>query len=85
MQALDVVKLLTPRIRSGGVVLTDDVGGLRGNFNDRLACLRDRTNGFDSMLIPLKGGRAPCGRKRKRSTESPHNLHKTAALKGIVP
>ena len=56
MRALDVVKLLTPRIRPGGVVLTDDVGGLRGNFRDYLAYMRDRANGFDSMLIPLRGG-----------------------------
>jgi predicted O-methyltransferase YrrM len=56
MRALDVVKLLTPRIRPGGVVLTDDVGGLRGNFKDYLAYMRDRANGFDSMLIPLKTG-----------------------------
>ncbi len=56
MRALDIVKLLAPRIRPGGVVLTDDVGGLRGNYKDYLAYMRDRTNGFDSMLIPLKGG-----------------------------
>jgi hypothetical protein len=30
--------------------------GLRGNFNDYLAYMRDRANGFDSMLLPLKGG-----------------------------
>lgn len=56
MRALDVVKLLAPRIRPGGVVLTDDVGGFRGNYKDYLAFMRDRANGFDSMLIPLKGG-----------------------------
>lgn len=56
MRALDIVKLLAPRIRPGGVVLTDDVGGFRGNYKDYLAYMRDRANGFDSMLIPLKGG-----------------------------
>jgi predicted O-methyltransferase YrrM len=56
MQALEVVKLLAPRIRPGGVVLTDDVGAFRGNYKDYLAYMRDRANGFDSMLIPLKGG-----------------------------
>ncbi|MCO5131401.1 MAG: class I SAM-dependent methyltransferase [Xanthobacteraceae bacterium] len=56
MRALDIVRLLTPRIRPGGVVLTDDVGGLRGNFADYLAYMRDRANGFDSMSIPLKTG-----------------------------
>lgn len=34
-------------------MLTDDVGGFRGNCKDYLAYLRDRANGFDSMLIPL--------------------------------
>ncbi len=56
MRALDIVKLLAPRIRPGGVVLTDDVGGFRGNYKDYLAYVRDRANGFDSALIPLKGG-----------------------------
>jgi predicted O-methyltransferase YrrM len=56
MRALDIVKLLTPRITPGGVVVTDDVGGLRGNYRDYLDHMRDRGNGFDSMLIPLKGG-----------------------------
>lgn len=56
MRALDIVKLLAPRIRPGGVVLTDDVGGFRGNYKGYLAYMRDRVNGFDSMLIPLKSG-----------------------------
>ncbi|WP_119390744.1 O-methyltransferase [Taklimakanibacter lacteus] len=56
MRALDIVKLLAPRIRPGGVVLTDDVGGFRGNYKGYLANMRDRANGFDSMLITLKGG-----------------------------
>ncbi|KPF97955.1 methyltransferase [Rhodopseudomonas sp. AAP120] len=56
MRALDIVKLLASRIRPCGVVLTDDVGGFRGNYRDYLAYMRDRANGFDSMLIPLKGG-----------------------------
>ncbi|GAB1714979.1 MAG: hypothetical protein NTAFB05_00210 [Nitrobacter sp.] len=30
MRALNIVKLLASRIRPGGVVLTDDVGGFRG-------------------------------------------------------
>jgi predicted O-methyltransferase YrrM len=56
MLALDIVKLLAPRMRPGAVVLTDDVGGLAGNFRDYVAWLRDRSNGFDSTLVPLKGG-----------------------------
>lgn len=56
MLALDIVKLLAPRMRQGAVVLTDDVGGLAGNFRDYVAWLRDPANGFDSTLLPLKGG-----------------------------
>lgn len=56
MLALDIVKLLAPRMRSGAVVLTDDVGGLAGNFRDYVAWLRDPANGFESTLLPLKGG-----------------------------
>jgi predicted O-methyltransferase YrrM len=56
MRALDIVKLLAPRIRPGGGVLTDDAGGFRGNYKDYLAYMRDRANGFDSMLIPLMTG-----------------------------
>ncbi|EAQ33390.1 hypothetical protein NB311A_08959 [Nitrobacter sp. Nb-311A] len=56
MRALNIVKLLASRIRPGGMVLTDDVGGFRGYCKDYLVYLRDRANGFDSMLIPLMGG-----------------------------
>lgn len=56
MLALDIVKLLAPRMRPGAVVLTDDVGGLAGNFRDYVAWLRDPANGFESTLLPLKGG-----------------------------
>lgn len=56
MLALDIIKLLAPRMCPGGVVLTDDVGGLAGNFRDYVAWLRDPANGFVSTLLPLKGG-----------------------------
>lgn len=44
----------TPRIRPGGVVLTDDVGGLRGNFRDYLAYMRDRAT-FRFHADPAQG------------------------------
>lgn len=56
MLALDIVRLLAPRMRPGGVILTDDVGGLAGNFRDYVAWLRNPANGFESTLLPLKGG-----------------------------
>jgi len=51
----DLVRLLAPRIRPGGVVLTDDVGGFRGNYKEYLVYIRDRANGFDSTMISLRG------------------------------
>lgn len=56
MLALDIVRLLGPCMRSGAVVVTDDVGGLAGNLRDYVAWVRDPANGFDSTLLPLKGG-----------------------------
>lgn len=56
MLALDIVRLLAPRIRMGGVVLTDDVGGFAANYRDYVAWMRDPANGFVSTLLPLKGG-----------------------------
>ena len=43
-------------MRPGAVILTDDVGGLAGNFRDYVAWLRDSANGLESTLLPLKGG-----------------------------
>ncbi len=54
-RTLDIVRMLAPRIRPGGVVLTDDVGGFRGNYKGYLDYMRDRANGFDSMMISRRG------------------------------
>lgn len=56
MLALDIVKLLAPRMRPGAVVLTDDVGGFAANYRDYVAWMRDPVNGFDSTILPLKTG-----------------------------
>lgn len=54
--ALEIVKLLAPRMRPGAVVLTDDVGRLAANYRAYIAWIRDHGNGFDSTLVPIKGG-----------------------------
>jgi predicted O-methyltransferase YrrM len=54
--ALDVVKLVADRLRPGAVVLTDNVGTFRANYNDYLTFMRDRRNGFASTLLPFKSG-----------------------------
>jgi len=54
--ALDIVKLLAPRMRPGAVVLTDDVGRSAASYRSYIAWIRDHANGFQSTLVPLKGG-----------------------------
>ena len=54
--SIDMVKLLAPRMRSGAVVLTDDVAGSGAGYRSYLAWIRDHANGFQSTFFPLKGG-----------------------------
>lgn len=54
--ALDVLTLVAPRLRTGAVVITDNVGTMRGNYADYLAWLRDPGNGFASIRVPFKSG-----------------------------
>jgi predicted O-methyltransferase YrrM len=56
MHALEVLKLVAPKLRPGGVVITDNVGTMRGNYREYLEWVRDPRNGFRSMLIPFKSG-----------------------------
>lgn len=56
MLALEIVKLLAPRMRPGSVVLTDDVGGFAANYREYVTWIRDRINGYDSTILPLKTG-----------------------------
>ena len=54
--ALDVVRLVAPRIRTGGVVITDNVGTFRGNYADYVHYMHDPSNGFSSTTLPFKSG-----------------------------
>ncbi|MEM7077847.1 MAG: class I SAM-dependent methyltransferase [Pseudomonadota bacterium] len=56
MLALEILQLLTPRIRPGGVVLTDNVGTFKANFRDYVAHVREPANGYVSSLLPYKSG-----------------------------
>ncbi|MEM6999138.1 MAG: class I SAM-dependent methyltransferase [Pseudomonadota bacterium] len=56
MLALDILKLLTPRLSLGGVVLTDNVGTFKANYRDYLEFVRDPANGYASSLLPYKSG-----------------------------
>ncbi|NLU73398.1 methyltransferase [Streptomyces sp. HNM0575] len=54
--ALDVLRLVAPQLRPGAVVITDNVGMMRGDYADYLAWVRDPAHGFVSVRVPYKGG-----------------------------
>jgi predicted O-methyltransferase YrrM len=56
MLALEIVKLVAPRLRPGAVVLTDNVGTFRANYAAYVAYVRDPANGFRSTALPFKSG-----------------------------
>jgi len=55
-KSLAVVQLLLPRLRSGAVVVADNVGIFKGDYRDYVEFMRDPRNGFTSTLIPFKMG-----------------------------
>lgn len=54
--ALDVLRLVAPQLRPGAVVITDNVGVMRGDYAEYVAWLRDPAHGFVSVRVPYKGG-----------------------------
>ncbi|MEM6531533.1 MAG: class I SAM-dependent methyltransferase [Myxococcota bacterium] len=54
--ALEMLGLLTPRLRPGAVVITDNVGTFRGNYREYQAFLRESRNGFMTTTLPFKSG-----------------------------
>jgi hypothetical protein len=48
-----VLKLLTPALRPGAVVVTDNVGAMRGDYT---AWIRNSGNGFVSLRMPFRTG-----------------------------
>ncbi len=48
--ALQVMKILAPQVRTGGIVMNDNAE------DDYLEYVRDPANGFRSLSLPLKGG-----------------------------
>ena len=53
---LPVLRLVAPRIRPGGVVVSDNVGAFWADHTDFLAWLRDPANGFQSAMLALNEG-----------------------------
>ncbi|UFP94767.1 class I SAM-dependent methyltransferase [Gloeobacter morelensis MG652769] len=54
--ALDVLKLLDPAIRKGGIVVADNVGTFKAGLRSYVEFLRDPANGYRSTTLNLKGG-----------------------------
>jgi predicted O-methyltransferase YrrM len=54
--ALHVLRLLTPALRPGAVVVTDNVGAMRGDYADYTAWIRNPDNGYVSLTVPFRTG-----------------------------
>lgn len=55
-KALPVLQLVKPRLRSGALVVTDNVGAMEKEYRSYVEYLRDPQNGFQSALIKLERG-----------------------------
>lgn len=53
---LPVLKLVAPRMRPGGVVVSDNVGAFWGDHRDFLDWVRNPANGFQSAMFSMKWG-----------------------------
>jgi predicted O-methyltransferase YrrM len=54
--ALPVLKIIAPLMRSGGIIITDNVGLFRAEYRGYVEYLRDPGNGFQSALLGLNEG-----------------------------
>ncbi|NJL42754.1 MAG: methyltransferase [Pseudanabaena sp. RU_4_16] len=54
--ALDVLKLVDPFIRTGGIVLSDNVGTFKDDLKPYVEFLQNPANGYRSATLDLKGG-----------------------------
>lgn len=54
--ALDVLKLVDPFIRIGGIVLSDNVGTFKADLKPYVEFLQNPANGYRSATLDLKGG-----------------------------
>ncbi len=53
---LPVARLVVPRLRPGGLVVSDNVGAFWADHGDYLAWLRDPANGLESAMLALNEG-----------------------------
>lgn len=53
---LPIIKMLRPQLRPGSVVFADNIFTFRRDLESYVAYVRDRSNGFESMTLPLGQG-----------------------------
>ncbi|MFE2070426.1 hypothetical protein ACFXDH_50090 [Streptomyces sp. NPDC059467] len=53
---LDVLRPLTPALRPRAVVVTDNVGAMRGDYADHTAWIRLPDKGFVSLRVSFRTG-----------------------------
>lgn len=54
--ALPALKLLEPRMRSGAVVIADNIISSAEGYADLLKHLKDPDNGYTNLTIPYSNG-----------------------------
>ena len=54
--ALDILKLVDPFIRKGGIVISDNVGTFKEDLSSYVEYLQNPQNGYCSTTLNLKGG-----------------------------
>ena len=54
--ALDVLKLVDPFIRKGGIVISDNVGTFKDDLKPYVEYLQSSDNGYQSSTLSLKAG-----------------------------
>ena len=54
--ALPVLKMVVPHMRSGSVIVTDNVGLFKADYREYVEYLRNPNNGFQSVLMGLNEG-----------------------------
>ncbi len=53
---LPVLKLVAPKLRTGGLVVADNVGAFWADHGEFLAWIRDPANGFQSAMLAMNEG-----------------------------
>ncbi|MEG3993876.1 class I SAM-dependent methyltransferase [Microcoleus sp. SVA1B1] len=54
--ALDVIELVDPFVRPGGIVVFDNVGTFKDDMKPYVEFLQDPANGYRSATLPLRNG-----------------------------